>query len=180
MVINIVVAASENNVIGKDNKLLWHLPNDMAFFKNTTWGMPVIMGRKTFDSLGKPLKGRTNIIITRNPELVTQHPVHFVPPPAGDTHRDSNFSFVHNLAEAITASEATDAKECYVIGGGEIFKQAMPISNRIYMTRVETSIDGDTFFPEIDGSAWYLKSSMPFGADHRHAYPYTFEIWERK
>src|SRR6187431_528059 len=117
--VNLVVAVSENNVIGKDNKLLWSLPNDMKFFKNTTWGMPVIMGRKTYESLGKPLKGRTNIVISSNPVFQ----------PGNDVIT------VSSLQAAINRSAETDAKECYVIGGGEIFKQSMSMANRIYMTR---------------------------------------------
>ena len=133
MIISLVVAASDNNVIGKDNKLLWHLPNDMRFFKNTTWAMPVIMGRKTFDSLGKPLTGRTNIVITRQPSWSA-----------------AGAKVVRNLDEALTAAAETDAKEAFVIGGGEIFNQSIQRAQRIFMTRVHTVIEGDTFFPEIN------------------------------
>lgn len=164
MIINLVVAATENNVIGKNNQLLWHLPNDMAFFKNTTWGMPVIMGRKTYESLGKPLKGRTNIVITSNPGFRPGNDVITAP----------------SLQEAINRSAESDAKECYVIGGGEIFKQSMSLANRIYMTRVHTNLEGDTFFPTIDQKEWIISSSTPFEADAKHAYSYTFEIWQRK
>lgn len=164
MIINLVVAATENNVIGKDNKLLWHLPNDLAYFKNITWGMPVIMGRKTFDSMGKPLKGRTNIVITSNK---TFNP--------GD-----GVAVAHSFSEAIDQAAKTDAKECYVIGGGEIFREAMQVAERIYLTRVHTSINGDTFFPEIDANEWERTASMPFVADEKHAYSYTFETWKRK
>lgn len=167
MIINLVVAASENNVIGKDNMLLWHLPNDMAFFKNITWGMPVIMGRKTFESLGKSLKGRTNIIISRN---------------SGPTPLAGGNEIIRAVSvdEAIKLSEETDAKECYVIGGGEIFRLTMPIAQRIYMTRVHTQIVGDTFFPPIDEKEWELTSSTSFGADEKHAFPYSFQVWQRK
>jgi dihydrofolate reductase len=167
MIINLVVAASDNNVIGKDNKLLWRLPKDLAFFKNTTWAMPVIMGRKTFESMGTPLKGRTNIIITRkqgSPEL----------------SGNNDIILVTSVQEAIKASQETDAKECYVIGGGEIYNLTLPIANRIYMTRVHAQLEGDTFFPPIDEKAWQLTGSTSFEADEKHAYPYTFEIWQRK
>ena len=164
MIINLVVAAADNNVIGKDNRLLWHLPNDMAFFKNATWGMPVVMGRKTFESLGKPLKGRTNIVITNNK--------HFAP---GDGDIIAN-----TLEEAVQQATTTDARECYVIGGGEIFKIAMNKADRIYMTRVHVSPQGDTVFPSINDREWQKISSMAFNADSRHEYPYTFEIWQRK
>ena len=164
MIINMVVAAAENDVIGSDNKLLWHLPNDMAFFKNTTWGMPVIMGRKTFESLGKPLKGRTNIVITSNRNF-----------DAG-----KGVIITGSVEESLKQAAATDAKECYVIGGGEIFRQAMPQASRIYMTRVHANPQGDTFFPKIKEGEWEKTGSTPFEADDRHAYAYTFEIWQRK
>jgi dihydrofolate reductase len=164
MIINMVVAAAENNVIGKDNRLLWNLPNDMAFFKNVTWGMPVLMGRKTYESLGTPLKGRTNIVITTSKSFE---------PGAG-------VIVVNSINEAIEAARVTDAKECYVIGGGEIFKQTMTIAHGIYMTRVHVSLPGDTFFPSINGDEWKKASSTTFEADERHAYSYTFEFWQRK
>ena len=163
MLISLVVAASENNVIGKDNKLLWHLPNDMKFFKNTTWAMPVIMGRKTFDALGKPLTGRTNIVITRQKNWKAEG-VHVV----------------KNLEEGITEAARADAKEAYVIGGGEIFKQSMSRAQKIYLTRVHAGFDGDTFFPEVPERDWQLVSNLDFDADIKHAYPYSFQIWERK
>lgn len=164
MKINQVVAAAENNAIGKNNQLLWSLPNDMKFFKNTTWGMPVIMGRKTFESLGKPLAGRTNIVITRQTGWK----------PAG-------VHVVHDIKEAMIVASETDAKEAFVIGGGEIYKQTMPITERLYLTRVHTVIEGaDTFFPEVKESEWELLSRLDFPADEKHAYAYSFEVWQRK
>lgn len=163
MVINLVVAATENNVIGKDNRLLWHLPNDMAFFKNTTWGMPVIMGRKTFESMGKPLKGRTNIVISSKKNY----------PP------DSSVVKASSIDEAVDVAAHTDAKECYVIGGGEIYKLSWPMATRIYLTRVHAELDGDTFFPAIDEQEWNLVSSNRFEADEKHAFAYSFEVWQR-
>jgi dihydrofolate reductase len=164
MITNLVVAAAENNVIGKDNKLLWRLPNDMAFFKNTTWAMPVIMGRKTFESLGKPLKGRTNIVISGNKTLA---------PGEGVVVADS-------IQTAIIEAEKTDAKECYVIGGGEIYRLSLPFAYRIYLTRVHTIVDGDTSFPVIDEKEWEKVASMTFAADREHQYSYSFEVWQRK
>jgi dihydrofolate reductase len=165
MLINLVVAASENNVIGKNNQLLWNLPNDMAFFKNITWGMPVIMGRKTYESLGKPLKGRTNIVISNNEQFA-----------AG--HSNDDIIITSSLEKAIKAAEDTDAKESSVIGGGEIFKIAINIARRIYITRVHATFEGDTWFPDIDKNEWTLISSKSFEADAKHAYSYTFETWE--
>ncbi len=161
--ISLVVAVSENNVIGKDNQLLWHLPNDLKFFKNTTWGMPVIMGRKTFDSMGKPLVGRTNIVITRQDDWTAE-----------------GVMACSSLEEAMKAAAATDAKEAFVIGGGQIYKQSIGIADRIYLTRVHTNIGGDTFFPEVDTNLFELVSSLPFRQDEKHAYAYTFEVWARK
>lgn len=164
MIISLVVAASENNVIGKDNHLLWNLPNDLAFFKNTTWAMPVVMGRKTYQSLGKPLKGRTNIVISKD----------------GALDHVKGIIHVTSLDSAVKAAEDTDAKECFVIGGGEIFRIAMPMAHRIFMTRVHATLDGDTFFPAIDPDQWNLVSSTTFEADAKHAYSYSFETWQRK
>jgi dihydrofolate reductase len=163
MHIALVVAASENNVIGKNNQLLWRLPNDMKFFKNVTWGMPTIMGRKTFESLGKPLAGRTNIVITRQQDWKPEGAV-----------------VVSNLEEAIDIACGTDAKEAYVIGGGEIYKQSLPLARKVFLTRVHTTVEGDTTFPELDPKDWKLISNKDFGTDDKHAYAYSFQEWERK
>ena len=162
MTISLVVAASENNVIGKDNRLLWHLPNDMKFFKNTTWGMPVIMGRKTFESMGKPLAGRTNIVMTRDKEWAA-----------------SGTTTSANMDEAMKAAADTDAKEVFVIGGGEIFKQVLPQASRVYLTRVHTKLEGDAFFPELPAKDWKLLSQLDFTADAKHAFAYSFQVWQR-
>src|SRR6185295_11789250 len=136
MTLSQVVAAADNNAIGKNNQLLWSLPNDMKFFKNTTWGFPVIMGRKTFDSLGKALPGRTNIVITRQ-----------------DDWKADNVQVVKTLDASVEkAVEATDAKEIFIIGGGQIFREALPRTNRVYLTRVHATIEGDAFFPELKPS----------------------------
>lgn len=165
MIINLVVAASENNVIGKNNELLWNLPDDMAFFKNVTWGMPVIMGRKTYESLGKPLKGRTNIVISKNGKFIASHSA-------------EDIIITYSLENAVQLAESTDANECFIIGGGEIFKIAINIARRIYITRIHASFEGDTYFPVIDNEVWTLVSSKSFEADVKHAYSYTFETWE--
>lgn len=166
MIISLIVAASENNAIGKDNKLLWTLPNDMKFFKNTTWGMPVVMGRKTFDALaGQPLPGRFNFVITRQKDWKPGNEKVTVSP---------------NLAVALKEAEATDCKETFVIGGGEIYKEAMSIADRIYMTRVHAVLEGDTYFPAIDEKTWQLVDNRDFPGDEKHAYAYSFQVWERK
>lgn len=161
--LSLVVAASENNVIGKDNKLLWHLPNDLKFFKNTTWGMPVIMGRKTYDSMGKPLIGRHNIVITRQTDWEAK-----------------DVTVVSSLEEAIEAVQQTDALEGYIIGGGQVYEQSIQLADKIYLTRVHTVVEGDTFFPHINEDQFKLVSSLNFEADDKHEFAYSFEIWERK
>ena len=163
MVLSQVVAAADNNAIGKNNQLLWTLPNDMKFFKNTTWGMPVIMGRKTFESLGKPLAGRTNIIIT--------HKQNWQP---------EGVFVVHDIEEAMVAAGGTDAKEAFIIGGGEIYRQTLPLTQRVYLTRVHTTLEGDTFFPDINETEWELLSQLDFNADEKHAYAYSFQVWQRR
>jgi len=163
MLLSQVVAAAENNAIGKNNQLLWTLPNDMKFFKNTTWGMPVIMGRKTYESLGKPLTGRTNIIITRK-----------------NNWQPEGVRVVHDIQEAMAAAAETDAREAFIIGGGEIYNQTLSMCNRVYLTRVHASPEADTFFPEIDKTDWELISQLDFAADAKHAYAYSFQVWQSK
>lgn len=163
MIISLIVAASTNNVIGKNNQLLWSLPNDMKFFKNTTWAMPVLMGRKTFESLGKPLPGRLNIVITRQKDWKAE-----------------GVTVVNSLQEAIKTADDADYNEAFVIGGGEIFKEAVSaIADRIYMTRVDATLEGDAFFPEIDNKQWKMVSERSFPTDAKHAYAYHFQLWER-
>ncbi|MEP6677022.1 MAG: dihydrofolate reductase [Ferruginibacter sp.] len=159
--ISLIVAASTNNAIGKNGKLLWSLPNDMKFFKNTTWGMPIIMGRKTFEDVNEPLNGRVNIVITRNPDW-----------------KKPNTTVVSNLKDAIAEAEKTNCKEIFIIGGGEIFKESMDLADRIYITRVHATLDGDAYFPVIDDTKWDLVFNEDFPADEKHAYAYSFQTWE--
>ena len=165
MILSLVVAASTNNAIGKDNQLLWNLPNDLKFFKNVTWAMPVAMGRKSFDSLGgKPLNGRLNIVITRQKDFNAE-----------------GITVVHNLQDAIFLAQQHDYKELMILGGGEIYKQSIDKADKIYITRVHAVFeDADTFFPEIDTDKWKLISNQDFFIDERHAYDYSFQLWERK
>jgi dihydrofolate reductase len=161
--ISLIVAASTNNAIGKNNQLLWHLPNDLKFFKNTTWGMTVIMGRKTFEAVNKPLPGRFNIVITRQPGWKGEGAI-----------------VATDLADAIKKAEETNCKEIFIIGGGEIYKQGIEMAGKIYMTRVHATLDGDTFFPVIDENKWQLTSSQDFAADEKHKYAYSFQTWTKK
>ena len=163
MFISLIVAAAENNAIGKKNQLLWHLPNDLKFFKNTTWGMPVIMGRKTFEAVNKTLPGRFNIVITRQ-----------------QGWNAADVIVATDLNDAIKKAAETNCKEVFIIGGGEIYKQSIETADKIYLTRVHATIDGDTFFPVIDENKWQLTSNQDFTADEKHAFAYSFQIWERK
>ena len=163
MIKSLVVAASTNNAIGKNNQLLWHLPNDLKFFKNVTWGMPVVMGRKTFESLGKPLAGRKNIVITRQPGWKAEGAV-----------------VVKSMEDAMFVASNTDALEIMVIGGGEIYKEFFTKANRIYITRVDAEFEeADTFFPVISAKEWHLVSQKNHEADEKNAYNYSFQVWER-
>jgi len=165
MIISLVAAASENNVIGKDNQLLWNLPNDTKFFKNTTWAMPVIMGRKTFESLNnKPLTGRFNIIITRNPLNIKS---------------DGHVRIAASLNEAIEIAQETDAKETFIVGGGQIYAESLPIADKIVLTRVHAVVQGDAYFPGFSEEDWKLFSRLDFQVDEKHQYAYSFEVWDR-
>ena len=161
--ISLIVAASSNNAIGKNNQLLWHLPNDLKFFKNTTWGMPVIMGRKTYEAVNKPLPGRFNIVITRQANWKAEGVMVAV-----------------DMDEALKKAAATNCKEIFIIGGGEIYHQAIELANKIYLTRVHAEPEGDTFFPVIDESIWQLVLNEDVPADEKHVYAYSFQTWEHK
>jgi dihydrofolate reductase len=158
-----VVAAASNNAIGKNNQLLWHLPNDLKFFKNVTWGFPVIMGRKTFEAVNKPLPGRTNIVITRNAEWKAEGVITAL-----------------DIKDAIQKAGETNARQIFIIGGGEIYKQSMSVADTIYLTRVHAVLEGDTLFPVIDENIWELDSEEDFPADAKHAYAYSFQVWKKK
>ncbi len=162
MIISFIAAVSENNVIGKEGKLPWHLPSDMKYFKNTTWALPVIMGRKTFESFPKALQGRTNIVITRQ-----------------GNYNAENMIVAGNIDEAIKKASILKTEEIFIIGGGEIYKQAWDVAGRLYITRVHTVVDGDAFFPEMDEQQWQRTSNKDFKKDDKHAFDYSFEIWER-
>jgi len=163
MNITLVVAASENNAIGLNNQLLWHLPKDMRFFKNTTWGMPILMGRKTFESMGsKPLNGRLNIIITRNKNWTSE-----------------DVTVVHTMEEATALATKFSYNELLVIGGGEIYEMALPLAQKIWLTRVHTTVEGDVYFPKLNAE-WEMVSSTQNEADEKHKFSFDFECWKRK
>jgi dihydrofolate reductase len=159
--ISIIVATSKNNVIGVKNQLPWHLPADLKYFKSLTNGHSIIMGRKTYDSIGRPLPNRENIIITR----------------------DENFSsddliVTHSIEEAI--QHCKNQAEVFIIGGDTIYKQTLSIATKLYITRVDTMIeDGDAFFPEITDVNWKKVSEAHFEKDEKNEFNYCFEVYER-
>jgi dihydrofolate reductase len=163
MNISLIVAAASNNVIGKANQLPWHLPNDLKFFKNTTWGMPVIMGRKTFESVNKVLPGRFNIVVTRQPGWSMEGVI-----------------VASGSDDAIQKAKDTGCKEAFIIGGGELFKAGMERADKIYMTRVHADIEGDVLFPAIDESIWKQAFNLDCAPDEKHAFAYSFQTWERQ
>lgn len=163
MKLSIIVAVSENNVIGKNNALLWHLSGDMQFFKRTTTGHRIIMGRKTFESLGKRLlPNRTTIVVTRNTD--------YEMPEGG---------FVANSIED-AISKVKNETEAFVIGGEQIYKSALPFADTLYITRVHHNFEGDAFFPNIDLAQWKLVAEDSHSADEKNEFDYTFQTYERR
>ena len=160
--ITLIAAAADNNAIGKDNDLLWHLPNDFKRFKALTTGHMIIMGRKTFESFPKPLPKRTHIIITRDKTYTVPYPDCFI---------------VHSLEEALqmVAKEAL----AFVIGGGEIYTQSLPFSDTIELTRVHANYSADTYFPEIPEEEWKLVSEEHHEKDDKHAVDFTYQTYKR-
>ncbi len=160
--IAIVVAASENNVIGKDNQLIWHLPADLRYFKNLTMGHPILMGRKTYESIGKPLPGRTTVIITRQHDL--QMPGCIV---------------TNSLDEAIAEAQKLD-QDVYIIGGAEIYRQAISKADTIYLTRLHHHFDGDAYFSELAEGDWETINTDKHEPDEKNKYSYSFITMKRK
>lgn len=160
MKVSVIVAVAENGVIGDKNTLLWHISEDLRNFKRVTSGHPVIMGRKTFDSLGRPLPNRTNVVITRQDITI------------------DGCEVVHSLDEALALFPAED--EVFVIGGAQIYAEALPRADRFYLTRVHRAYEGDTSFPEWDQNEWQTIESEHFERGEKYEYPFTIEIYERK
>jgi len=155
--INIIVATSKNRVIGNNNSLIWSLPADLKRFKQITTGNTVVMGRKTYESIGKPLPNRRNIIITRDTNYLVD-----------------NCEIVNSLEEALMLCN----NDCFIIGGGEIYKQSIDIADKIYLTLVQEDFEGDTYFPEI-GKEWTKVSREDFEPDEKNAHKYSFINYEK-
>ena len=160
--LSIAVAVGENFAIGKDNKLLWHMPADLKFFKQTTSGHTVVMGRKTLDSVGKPLPNRRNIVITRDKDLKIE-----------------GAEVVNSLDDALSITQ-NEEKPVFIIGGAEIYRQALPKTETLYLTIIHHNFEADTFFPEFDRNEWNVISTEPNQADEKNKYDYTFEVLKRK
>ncbi|MCE7058818.1 dihydrofolate reductase [Dyadobacter sp. CY343] len=163
MEIAIIVAVSNNGVIGKDNQLLWRLPDDLKRFKQLTLNHPMIMGRKTFESIGKPLPGRTSIVVTRNPDFDYE-----------------GIIVAHSLEVAIALAAEIESEEVFVIGGGELYKQAQPLADRLYVTEVDTEIDGDTYFQIAEPEKWQETERSVHEHDERHSLKFEFVNYARR
>ncbi|MEN0054714.1 MAG: dihydrofolate reductase [Mucilaginibacter sp.] len=160
MTVSIIVAIAKNHAIGKNNQLLWHMPNDLKHFKDVTTGHTVIMGRKTYDSVGKPLPKRRNIIVTRQA-------IHI------------EGCEVVNSVDAALALCANE-EEVFIVGGAEIYKQSLPLTDRIYLTIIDHDFNGDTYFPELNTAEWKETEREDFEADEKNKYPYSFITLERR
>ena len=167
MITSLIVAVAENKVIGKDNDLIWRLPNDMKFFRETTSNHHIITGRKNYISIPKkfrPLPNRTNIVLTRQTDF-----------------EEEGCVVKHNLEDAITFAKDNNESELFIIGGGQIYKEALEkdLIDKMYITHVHHDFDGDTFFPEIDNTIWNKVSEIKNTADEKHQYPYSFVAYEK-
>ena len=161
MSVSILVAVSDNGVIGAGNRLPWHLPADLKRFKALTMGHPIIMGRKTFESIGKPLPGRPNIVVTRRAEF-----------------QAGGALVAHSLEEAFLTSESSD--EAFVIGGAEIYRQALPHADKIYLTRIHHAFEGDALLFDIDSAKWKETSRQDFPSGAANPYPHSFLTYVRR
>jgi dihydrofolate reductase len=156
--ISFVVAMDQNRAIGKDNDLPWYLPNDLKHFKKTTMGKPIVMGRKTYESIGKPLPGRENIVVTRD-----------------ESYKAEGTTIVHSVDEVLQLN----AEEICVIGGSEIFKQFLPVADRLYITEIHHTFDADTYFPELSADEWKEVSRTEGIVDEKNKYPHEFIVYEK-
>jgi dihydrofolate reductase len=161
--LSIIVAASLNNGIGIANGMPWHLPEDFKYFKNTTWGFPIIMGRNTFESIGKALPGRKNIVITSNANFTAE-----------------DVTPAHSLEQAIEIAKRENTKEIFIAGGAKVYEQALPLANKVYLTRVNTSIEADAFFPQLSEEKYVKTFEHFFAANEKNKFDMAFQIWEAK
>ena len=166
MILSVIVAMAHNRVIGLNNQMPWHLPADLAWFKKNTLNKPVIMGRKTFESIGRPLPNRHNIVISRQIEP--------------SDNKISNVSWVKSIDEAISLAQKQQPDEVFIIGGGNIYQQVLPLIDRLYLTHIDAELQGDTYFPDYLPEQWQVIYQEDHQADEKNSYPYQFEILQRK
>ncbi len=165
-ILSMIVATADNNIIGKDNDMPWHLPADLAYFKKVTLGKPIIMGRKTYESIGRALPGRRNIVISRDANYSAKD-------------IDTVISVEQALA-LVDGSDGSDAvEEVMVIGGGAIYKHCLPNADRLYVTHIKAAIDGDTKFPHFDDGSWQKMSSELRVSDNKNVYDLDFCVYQR-
>lgn len=164
MRVSIIAAVSENGVIGRGGQLPWHLSNDLRRFKLLTMGHTVVMGRRTWESIGRPLPGRRMVVVSRRPDFRIDDP-HVRAEPS--------------LDEALRVAASANDDEAFVIGGAELYQAAMPVANRLYLTRVHTEVHGDTCFPEVCWEDWRLVETHAHKADQKNDYPHTLETYQR-
>ncbi len=166
MIISMIAAVAANRVIGKNNNLVWRLPDDMKYFMQTTQNHCVIMGRKNFESIPakfRPLPNRVNIIVTTQTEYTAEGCI-----------------IANTIKEALNYAESQNEQEVFIIGGGQIYSQSMPLTQKLYLTEVNNEFDGDTYFPEYDKGNWRETSRIHHRKDDRHLYEFDFVIYERK
>lgn len=164
MRVSTIVGMGNNREIGRGNDIPWYLPADLKYFKKVTTGHPIIMGRKCFESIGKPLPNRTNIIVSRNPEFYIEGCI-----------------LVHSIGAALAVAQEREAEEAFIIGGGEIYRRGLPLSTKLYLTEIDIEVeDADVFFPEINNQHWKEISSISHPKDAKNPYDYTFRVLERK
>lgn len=163
MRISCIVAVAENNVIGKDNDIPWYLPADLKYFKRTTLDHHILMGRNCYQSIGKPLPKRTNVILTRDPFYIA-----------------SSCLVAHSIEEGLLMAKENGEEECFIIGGGEIYKQSIAFWDRIYLTKVDLKVEGDIYFPDLDMDEWSLVSEEAHSKDEKNEYDYRFLVYDRK
>ena len=161
MILSLIAAMDNNRLIGRDNALPWHLPADLAHFKNITMAKPILMGRKTYDSIGRPLPGRTNIVVTRSSDLQVE-----------------GVTVVNSIEEAI--SVVPDAEELMIIGGSSIYELVLPKAHRMYLSFVEGEFEGDAWFPEFDESEWEITDTQALALDKKNVHACRFVTYEKK
>lgn len=163
MKISMIAAMAHDRVIGKDNQMPWHLPADLAHFKRVTLGKPVLMGRKTFESIGRPLPGRRNLVISRNPG-----------------YQAEGIEVVGSVEAALALLAGNSVEELMVIGGGHLYAEMLPSADCLYLTRIDLAVEGDTRFPAFDDGQWQRIACESHPADEKNPHPYSFETWLRR